>query len=282
MNRYKAEETFFKVLMIGSTMIVLGSLVLILITVLRRGLPALNLAMITQTPKGGYYLGKEGGILNAIVGSLYLAGGATILAMAASLPIALYLQMYVTRTRWGELARLSLDVLWGVPSIVYGAFGFTLMVWLGMRASLLGGIIALALLELPIMVRGMDEAIALVPFPLKEASFAVGATRLETALKVIVRQTAPGLLTAILLAFGRGIGDAASVLFTAGYTDRLPDSLFSPVASLPLAVFFQLGTPFPAVQERAYASALVLTVIVLALSLISRRLAGRLTKNVIR
>ena len=96
------------------------------------------------------------------------------------------------------------------------------------------------------------------------------------------QETAPGMLTAVLLAFGRGIGDAASVLFTAGYTDRLPDSLFGPAASLPLAVFFQLGTPFPAVQERAYASALVLTVVVLGLSLISRRLGGRLTKHVVR
>jgi phosphate transport system permease protein len=122
----------------------------------------------------------------------------------------------------------------------------------------------------------------MVPFALKESSYALGATRLETALRVIVRQTAPGLLTAALLAFGRGIGDAASVLFTAGYTDRLPDSLFAPVASLPLAVFFQLGTPFPAVQERAYASALILTAIILTLSLISRRLAGRLTEHVIR
>ena len=282
MNRYKAEEILFKILMIGSTVMVLGSLALILGTVVARGLPALNLAMITQTPKGGYYLGKEGGILNAIVGSLYLAGGATILAMFFSLPIALYLRVYASRSRWGEVARLSLDVLWGVPSIVYGAVGFILMIWLGMRASLLGGIIALTLLELPIMTRAMDEAIAGVPQALKEASFALGATRLETSLKVIVRQTAPGLVTAILLAFGRGIGDAASVLFTAGYTDRLPSSLFSPVASLPLAVFFQLGTPFPAVQERAYASALVLTVIVLILSLASRGLARRLTAYIIR
>jgi phosphate transport system permease protein len=282
MSKRKLEELFFKLLMLGSTVLVLGSLILILVTVVWRGLPALNLAMLTQTPKGGYYLGKEGGILNAIVGSLYLAGGATALALAMSLPIALYLQLYAERSRRAELARLALDVLWGIPSIVYGAFGFTLMLWLGMRASLLGGIIALALLELPIMVRGMDEAIAMIPFALKEASYALGATRLETAVKVVVRQTAPGLVTAALLAFGRGIGDAASVLFTAGYTDRLPDSLFGPAASLPLAVFFQLGTPFPAVQERAYASALVLTVIVLALSLISRRLAGRLTEHVIR
>jgi phosphate transport system permease protein len=281
-RKTRLEENFFKVLMIGSAITVLGSLALILGTVVWRGLPALNLAMITQTPKGGYYLGKEGGILNAIVGSIYLAGGGTALALVASLPIALYLQFYAARTRRAELVRLALDVLWGVPSIVYGAFGFIIMLWLGMRASLLGGIIALAFLELPIMARAMDEAIAMVPSALKEASYALGATRLETALKVVVRQTAPGLLTAILLAFGRGIGDAASVLFTAGYTDRLPDSLLSPAASLPLAVFFQLGTPFPAVQERAYASALILTLMILALSLVARRLTGRLTKHVIR
>ena len=282
MNRRKAEETIAKALMIGATLTVLGSLALILGTIVWRGLPALNLDMLTQTPKGGYYLGKEGGILNAIVGSFYLAGGATLLAVVISLPIALYLQIYAARTRRAEVTRLALDVLWGIPSIVYGAFGFIIMLAVGMRASLLGGIITLAMIEIPIIVRGMDEAIALVPNALREASLALGATRLETASKVVVRQTAPALLTAVLLAFGRGIGDAAAVLFTAGYTDRLPDSLLSPAASLPLAVFFQLGTPFPAVRERAYAAALVLTVIVLATSLISRRLAGRLTKHVIR
>jgi phosphate transport system permease protein len=172
--------------------------------------------------------------------------------------------------------------LWGVPSIVYGAFGFIILLWLGVRASLLGGIIALAFLELPIMVRGMDEAISLVPPALKETSFALGATKFETAFKVLVRQTFPGILTAVLLAFGRGIGDAAAVLFTAGYTDRLPSSLFRPVASLPLAVFFQLNTPYPAVQDRAYAAALVLTLIILIISLISRRLTGRLSSQIVR
>jgi phosphate transport system permease protein len=281
-NKRKWEERIMRGLMAASVLVVLGTLVLILGTVVVRGLPALNLAMITQTPKGGYYLGREGGILNAIVGSLYLAGGATVLALLLSLPIALYLQLYAAGSRWADLARLATDVLWGIPSIVYGAFGFAIMIWLGMRASLLGGIVALALLELPIMVRGMDEAIAMVPDALKEQTFALGCTRLETALRVVVRQTLPGLLTAALLAFGRGIGDAASVLFTAGYTDRIPDSLLGPAASLPLAVFFQLGTPFPAVQQRAYASALVLTIIVLGLSLLSRRLAGRFTRHVVR
>lgn len=294
MNRRRLEEKLFVGLMMASALLVLGSLALILGTVVWRGLPALNLAMLTQTPQGGYYLGGEGGILNAIIGSLCLAGGATMAALIVSLPIAFYLRVYsrssppqsvrskgtglLRRVDHREVVRLALDVLWGIPSIVYGAVGFIVMLWLGLRASLLGGIIALALLELPIMVRGMDEAIAMVPAELKEASFALGATRLETSLRVILRQTLPGLVTAMLLAFGRGIGDAASVLFTAGYTDRLPDSLLSPVASLPLAVFFQLATPFPNVQQRAYAAALVLTAIVLLLSLTSRYLASRLAR----
>jgi len=270
------EEAILKGLMLSSFLVVAGALALILWTVLVKGLPALSWQMITQVPKGGYYLGKEGGILNAIVGSLYLAGGGTLLALIASLPMALYLETYVSGSRWARYVRLALDILWGIPSIVYGAFGFTLMLALGLRASLLGGIIVLALLELPIMTRAMDEIIRLMPSDLEQASFALGATRLETAIKVVTRQMLPGILTAVLLAFGRGIGDAASVLFTAGYTDRIPTSLLRPAASLPLAVFFQLGTPFPEVQQRAYASALILTIIVLTISLGSRWLAGRL------
>jgi phosphate transport system permease protein len=276
------EETIVKALMYLSFLIVAGSLGLILWTVLVKGLPALTWQMLTQTPKGGYYLGKEGGILNAIVGSLFLAGGGTLLALIFSLPMALYLETYVRNSRWGRFVRLALDVLWGIPSIAYGAFGFTLMLAIGMRASLLGGIIVLALLELPIMTRAMDEVIRLMPADLEQASFALGSTRLETAIHVVTRQMLPGILTAILLAFGRGIGDAASVLFTAGYTDRIPTSLLRPVASLPLAVFFQLGTPFPEVQKRAYASALILTVIVLVISLGSRWISGYVGKHIVK
>lgn len=278
----RKEELIFQELMIASALIVIGSLVFVLAVVVLKGLPALNLAMLIQAPKGGYYLGGEGGILNAITGSLCLAGGATVLALLLSLPIALFLQVYSGKSRFSEFTRLSLDVLWGVPSIVYGAFGFTIMVFLGVRASLLGGVMALTLLELPIMSRAMEEVISMVPFELKESAYALGATRLEMAMSVVVRQCLPGILTAILLAFGRGIGDAASVLFTAGYTDNLPSSLFRPVASLPLAVFFQLATPFPEVQQRAYASALVLTIIVLLISLDCRLVAGRFTAHVIR
>jgi len=283
MNARKIEENTFKNLAAASTVIIFSSLILVLITIIAKGLPALNLAMITQTPKGGYYLGREGGILNAIIGSLYLAGGATFLALLLSLPIVFYLNVYAKkRSRLVLFTRFSLDVLWGVPSIVYGAFGFTVMLFFGLKASLLGGIIAVSLLILPIMSRAMDEVVRMVPQELFEASFALGATRFETAFRVIARQALPGILTATLIAFGRGIGDAASVMFTAGFTDSIPSSLFRPAATLPLAIFYQLGTPFPEVQNRAYASAFILTLIILIISLVSRVLARNFTKHIVK
>jgi len=275
-ERRRIEDAFFRGLMALSLLIVAVSLVSVLAIVLLRGLPSLTWEMLTQLPRGGYYLGKSGGVLNAIVGSLCLGLGATAAALLLSIPLVFYLQReYGGGSGLAHLTRLSLDVMWGIPSIVYGAFGFTLMLYFGLRASLLGGIIALTLVELPIMARAIHEVVRMVPPELKEASYALGATRLETSSKVVWRYALPGVFTAILLAFGRGIGDAAAVLFTAGYTDYIPRSLTEPVASLPLAVFFQIGTPFARVQERAYASAAILLAIVLLLSLASRLLARR-------
>lgn len=275
-------ELLMKTLMRIALVIVAGALGLILWTIISRGFPAMSWEMISQSPKGGFYMGKEGGVLNAIIGSLYLGAGGTVLAIFFSLPIALYLKTYLGDSKWGEYVRLSLDVLWGIPSIVYGAFGFTLMIAFGLRASLLAGIIVLALIELPIMTRAMDEVIRRMPADLEHAALALGSTKLEVALRVVTRQMLPGITTAILLAFGRGIGDAASVLFTAGYTDRIVNSLTRPTASLPLAVFFQLGSPYPEVQQRGYAAALILTIIVLAVSLGSRWLSARLNKYTVK
>ena len=284
MNRRRwrrLEESLFRWIMRACLLLVAAALGLIVLTIAWKGVRALNWAMLTQTPQGGFYMGEEGGILNAIAGSLHLALGATLLALLAALPVVLYLHAYTGHSRLAHLVRLALDVLWGIPSIVYGAFGFTLMLLVGLRASLLGGIIALSLVELPILARTMDEVLRMVPGDLREAARALGATRLELA-GILLRQTIPGLATAVLLAFGRGIGDAASVLFTAGYTDNMPQSLLRPVASLPLAVFFQLSTPFPAVQERAYASALVLMVMVLVVSLLARLALKKLGKYTVR
>lgn len=269
--------------MVFSTFILTGSLIYILLTVFLKGFTALNLDMLIKTPEGGYYIGREGGILNAILGSVVLGLGATFLAMLVSIPVVFYLNLYLKKnSKYAFFIRFSLDILWGIPSIVYGAFGFALMVLLGLKASLLAGMITVALLMLPIMTRSMDEVLKMIPFELEEASLALGATRLETGIRTIFRQAFPGMLTAILIAFGRGAGDAASVLFTAGFTDSLPYSLFKPVATLPLAIFFQLGTPFPEVQARGYAAALVLTLMILIISVLSRILSNRFTKNILK
>jgi len=269
MKRRKFEELFFRALMLLATIIISGSLFLIVGTIFYKGAPYMNLDMITKTPGGGFYIGKAGGILNAIIGSLYIAGGATVLGLLISIPVAIFINMYIGgKTFLANTLRMAYDVLFGIPSIVYGAFGFLIMVYFGLRASLLGGIIAVTLLVIPILVRTLDEVIRTVPSELGDATFSLGATRWETA-KVILRQIRPGIFTAILLSFGRAIGDVASVLFTAGFSDNIPTSLHEPAASLPLAIFFQLSSPVPEVQGRGYASALVLTIIVLIITILS-------------
>ncbi|MCZ7372089.1 MAG: ABC transporter permease subunit [Candidatus Methanoperedens sp.] len=247
MELRRIEESIFRALMILSLVIVVGSLLAVIGTILWKGLPVLSIDMLTKTAEGGYYLGRGGGILNAIIGSVYLAVGGTVLAIFLSIGIAFYLQKEYH-----------------------------------MRTSLIAGIIILALLELPIMTRAMEEVIKTVPHELKEVSYSLGATRLETTLRVVAKQALPGLMTGVLIAFGRGIGDAASIMFTAGYTDRIPTSLFDATASLPLAIFFQLGTPLPQVQQKAYASAVILLLIILAISITTRILARKYTKYIIK
>jgi phosphate transport system permease protein len=283
MNSRKIEELIFKWLMRISAVIIAVTLFMILFSIFYRGLPALSWSMISQTPKGGFYYGKEGGILNAIIGSLYLSVGATILALLLGLPVALYMNVFGRKhRRFINSLRFFLDLMWGVPSIVYGAFGFSIMIYMGMQTSLGAGIITVSLFILPIMVRAMDEVLRTVPTGLLEASLSLGSSRTQTGFRVFLRQCMPGVVTAILLSFGRAIGDAASVLFTTGYTDHIPTSLGQPTATLPLAIFFQLSSPITEVQDRAYASAVILTIIILLISVLARILSKRFEKHRIK
>ncbi len=276
------EEKAVKVLMIGATLLVFGFVLSIIWTIVEKGWGAMSWDMITKLPGGGFYIGKEGGFLNAIVGSLYIVGWSTLLGLLISIPVVFYMNVYLKRdSKLGYVARLAYDILFGIPSIVYGAFGFSIMIYLGLRTSLLGGIIVVTLLIIPIFIRSMDEVARQFPRDILEAAYALGATRLETV-NVVLRQIAPGIATATLLSIGRAIGDAAGVMFTAGYTDSIPTSFTQPAATLPLAVFFQMSSPVKEVQDRAYAAALVLTLIVLILSLVGRFITNRYSKNKIR
>ncbi len=199
----KIEEKFFKYLMIGSTILIMSILLYIMYIIIRKGLPSLTWDMVSKIPSGGFYLGKEGGVLNAILGSVYLIVGSVTLSLIISIPIVMFLNFSLRKkSRFSSFARLTFDMLFGIPSIVYGAFGFMLMIFFGLRASLLGGIIAVTMLIIPVMIRSLDEVAVLIPRELTEAVKSLGATNYES-IKVIIRQLIPGISTAVLLSVGK-------------------------------------------------------------------------------
>lgn len=273
------EEKLAKTLMYLSVLVVVYCVVSVIGAILQRGLPVLSWQMVSEVPGGGFFIGGKGGFLNAIVGSLYIVGGSTILGLLIALPVVFYLNVYLKPTsRFAAIARLAFDALFGIPSIVYGAFAFTLMVAVGMRASLLGGIVVVTIMIVPMLIRSMDEVAKNIPHGLLESSYSLGSTRIET-IGIVLRQIAPAIATATLLSIGRAIGDCAGVMFTAGFSDHIPTSLSQQAATLPLCVFYQLTAPQQSVQDRAYAAAVVLTLIVLILSLGGRLIMSRFNKN---
>lgn len=279
MKKSVIKEKIAQSIMAIAIVAVLILVVSIIWTIFSRGFSCITWEMVTSLPGGGFYIGKEGGFLNAIIGSLYIVLASTAIGLLISIPIVFYLNVFLKETsKFAYIARLAFDVLFGIPSIVYGAFAFTLMIYLGLKTSLLGGIIVTTLLIIPIFIRSMDEVAKTFPKDLLEASFSLGATRLET-LGIVVRQIAPGIATATLLSVGRAIGDAAGVMFTAGFSDSIPTSFTQQAATLPLSIFFQLSAPQIEVQNRAYAAALVLTIIVLVISLLGRFITNHFSKN---
>ncbi len=273
------EEKIMRCLMVLSITVLLFFVASVLWSIFHRGCPVLTWEMVSQLPSGGFYIGGEGGFLNAIVGSVLIVGASSILGLILSIPVVFYLNVYLkANSKFAYLSRLAYDVLFGVPSIVYGAFGFSIMIFLGLRASLLGGIIVVTLLIIPILIRSLDEVARTIPHEMLESSYSLGATKIET-IGVVIRQIAPAIATATLLSIGRAIGDAAGVMFTAGFSDSIPTQLSDPAATLPLSVFFQLSAPQAEVQDRAYAAAVILTLIVLILSLSGRLIMSHFSKN---
>ena len=280
MNWRRLEEEVFKALMITSMIFLIGILLFIIATVVARGISSLSISMLIEPPRNA---ARDGGILNAILGSFYLASGATLIAFTLALPTAIYVNEYGKKSMFAKYLRLSLDLLSGVPSVVFGFFGFIIFVlWIGMGISLLAGILTLAILELPLMARSIELALSMVPNELREASYALGATRFETIVNVVLRQALPGILTAVLISFARGISEAAPVLFTAQFSDFIPYSLFAPSASLPLAVYLYISYPYESARAKAYAASFILIVIVLAINVALRVLSKKFMKYVVR
>lgn len=272
MIEQKTEEKIFKNIAKAATIIIIGILFFIIGTVFYKGIDAINLSILLNNGSGG-------GILHAIIGTLWIGGGGTGLAFAISLPTSLYLAEYGRGTRLANTIRTLLDTLMGLPSIVLGMFGsFVFVSWFGFGYSVIAGILAIAIFEVPLMTGTMEEVLSMVPDTLREASYSLGASRIETSLKVSLRQAWPGILTAIIISFGRGVGETAPLIYTAGFSNYIPWSPFQPAATLPTAIWTYYDEPQG--KSLAFAAAFVLIIIVLLASGISRIMSRRLEKNV--
>ena len=238
-------------------------LVFIIVFVLAKGLPWVTWEFLSSAPKD---MGKAGGILPTLAGTVLLP----LLAIGIALPLgvgtAVYLTEYTRETRFTRTLRFGTDCLAGIPSIIFGLFGFIFfVVMLKMGWCLLSGALTLAIMVLPTIIRTSEEAIRAVPNAYREVSFSLGATRWETVLKVVLPNALPGIVTGVMLGIGRSIGETAAVIFTAGSSLRMPLTVFDSVRTM--SVHFYILAREGISTENAYATAAVLIITVLLVNL---------------
>lgn len=269
----KFSEVAALTLMFTATTLIFIVIASIFITTLIKGLPALNKNLFSFS--GELYSAKSG-IMNAVAGSLLVTILSTLIASIIGIPAAFYLNLSM-KGRKARFIRFIYDVMIGIPSIIYGASGFAVMLITGMPASLAAAIATLSILILPIVLRGADEVIKTFPVEVKEAVYSIGGGYYNLV-RMILKVEFEGLLSAILISSGRAFGDAASVLMTAGYSNVLSFNIFSPVATLPIAVFYQLFSPLEEIQTKGYASSFILLIISFLISFVSHFLRRKIVK----
>mgnify|MGYP001027618845 CR=1 FL=1 len=249
----------------------LSVLILIIAYILIRGLPQVSLSFLLESPTD---LGRSGGIFPAILGTLVLGLGALVIAVPLGIGSAIYLTEYTYPSRLTSIIRFGTESLAGVPSIIFGLFGFIFFVsYLKMSWSILAGSLTLALMILPTIIRTAEEAIRAVPQSYREVSFGMGATRWQMVTTVVLPTALPGILTGIILAFGRAVGETAAVIFTAGTALNIPISVFSPVRTM--AVHFYILAVEGISLEKAYATGAVLIITVLLINIGANMLITR-------
>ncbi|MBM4037085.1 MAG: phosphate ABC transporter permease PstA [Planctomycetes bacterium] len=239
--------------------------------ILLRGLPHVSWGFLTEAPRS---MGREGGIFPMLVGTAYITGLAVLIAAPVGLATAVYLTEYTREGRLTAVIRFGADCLAGIPSIIFGLFGFVFFtITLGMGFSILSGALTLALMVLPTIIRTSEEAIRAVPRAYREASFGLGSTRWQMVTRVVLRSALPGITTGIVLAVGRSISETAAVMLTAGSALGMPEGIFDSTRTLSLH-FYILATEGIS-MPRAYATASVLIVLILAINLFAYWLMRR-------
>ena len=264
-------------LMGAAVIVALLPLIFILADLVIRGAGSLNWAFFTQTPAPAGESG--GGVVHAILGTLIIVGMAAAIGLPVGIAAGIYCAEY-PGSRITTVTRFVADVLNGTPSIVVGVFAWAWIVATQKHFSALAGSVALAILMIPMVLRTTEELIKLVPNSLREAALALGYPRWRTSLSVVVRSTLPGIITGSLLAVARIAGETAPLLFTALGSQYLSTNIDQPMAALPLTVFTYATGPYEEWHQLAWASALVLILVVLVLSIGARlALRGRAGPN---
>jgi phosphate transport system permease protein len=259
----------------AGTVAALVPLVLVIYYVLLKGLGALSWSFFSTDPTGNF-LGDPGGIKSAILGTIEIVVLASVIAIPIGIGVALYLVEYGKQGRLAYVIRYFVDVMTGVPSIVFGLFVYvTLVVGTGYAAW--KGSVALALLMLPIVARSSEVVLLLVPDSLREAALALGTPRWRVVLRIVLPTAASGLVTGALLSVARAAGETAPLLFTASLVNATNFSLGKPTNSLPLQIFSDVQQAQDRLQQRAWGAALTLVALILLLTLFARLLASRRT-----
>ncbi len=251
---------------------------LIIYFLLIRGLGAMTWEfLISSQPLT--FIREGGGALNAVVGTAYMVGLASLVSIPVGIGAAIYLNEY-GKGRFAASVRFFADVMTGVPSVFVGLFIYTILIIdtpLGFSA--IAGGLALSLIMLPIIIRSTEEILKLVPDSLRDASHALGATRARTTMRVVLPAAKAGIATGVMLAVARAAGETAPLIMTALGSVQLVSSWTQPISALPLYIYSGARNPFPAGQERAFAASLELVAIVLILTIIARWFASRHAKG---
>ncbi|MCJ7777401.1 MAG: phosphate ABC transporter permease PstA [Sedimentisphaerales bacterium] len=279
MNAAKARQKIAFLVLGFITLLVVLPILMIIFYIVKNGIGAVTCGFITQAPRNGM---KEGGIFPAIVGTILLVVGTMLFSLPVSILSAIYLVEYARDNFFTRLIKLSIVNLSGIPSIVYGLFGFTLFVlFLKLGTSILAGSLTLAIMSMPVIITATKEALEAVPASFREISLSLGATRWQTVRYCVLPYALPGMLTGTVLGLSRAAGETAPILFTvaAFYLPRLPRSVFDQVMALPYHLYV-IATQVPNLPMKlSFATAFVLIALVFLMNLVSIILRAHFRKK---
>jgi phosphate transport system permease protein len=274
----RRKDRFARGAILAGTVIALIPLVLIVYYLLRKGLGAWSTSFFTTDPTGNTFFGGSsiGGIKSAILGTIEIVALASAIAVPIGIGVAVWLVEYGKNSWFAQAVRFFVDVLTGVPSIVFGLFVYIVLV-VGTGSTYAGykGSIALSLLMLPVVIRSAEVILLLVPAALRESALALGAPRWRVIFNIVLPTALPGMITGVLLAVARAAGETAPLLFTAAATLKTNFNLGGFMNSLPVQIYKDVTSPTTAVVNRAWGAALTLVVMILLLNLIARLIARR-------